>query len=96
VSCKNCGSYSINLHLHGRGTDNTDLCDVCYWIDKAENANTRLERGEHLISKFLGFVDQAKWAGYDISAMQNLQEDMRKFIRIARNTTSNCEAFGGG
>jgi len=34
--CKRCGSQAINPHLHGRGNDNLDLCDVCYWRDRAE------------------------------------------------------------
>ena len=29
--CTNCGSHAINQHMHGRGGDNLDLCDVCYW-----------------------------------------------------------------
>jgi hypothetical protein len=36
MSCKRCGSYAINPHLHGRDDSRPDLCDVCYWRDKAE------------------------------------------------------------
>lgn len=34
--CKECGSYAINPHCHGRepGVD-LDLCDVCYWRARA-------------------------------------------------------------
>ena len=30
-NCKNCGSYAINHHLHGRDGSDPDVCDVCYW-----------------------------------------------------------------
>lgn len=36
MKCK-CGSYAINPHLHGRDGSRNDLCDVCYWRNKAEN-----------------------------------------------------------
>jgi len=37
MKCKNCGSYAVNPHLHGREekTD-LDLCDVCYWRKRAD------------------------------------------------------------
>jgi len=36
-TCKRCGSFAINQHMHGRekGID-LDLCDVCYWRKRAE------------------------------------------------------------
>lgn len=48
MACKNCGSYAINPHLHGR-TDDVDLnlCDVCYWRTRAEvgdSVRTEIER----------------------------------------------------
>ena len=34
--CKQCGSYAINPHLHGRKENvDIDLCDVCYWRKRA-------------------------------------------------------------
>lgn len=36
-ACKNCGSYAINNHLHGRDGSKRDLCDVCFWRDKADS-----------------------------------------------------------
>ena len=36
-SCKVCGSYAINHHLHSRDGSVDDLCDVCYWREKAES-----------------------------------------------------------
>lgn len=36
--CKRCSSHAINPSLHGRqpGVD-LDLCDVCYWRQRAAN-----------------------------------------------------------
>lgn len=33
--CKECGSYAINHHCHGRDGSDGDLCDVCYWRKRA-------------------------------------------------------------
>lgn len=33
--CKECGSYAINLNVRGRDNSHPDLCDVCYWKQKA-------------------------------------------------------------
>lgn len=38
-SRRGCGSYAINLHQHGRDNTRTDLCDVCYWRNKNEEAD---------------------------------------------------------
>lgn len=42
--CKNCGSYAVNPHCHGRhaGID-LDLCDVCYWRLRADYLAAALE-----------------------------------------------------
>lgn len=35
--CKECGSYAINPHCHGREEAvDIDLCDVCYWRKRAD------------------------------------------------------------
>ena len=34
--CRQCGSYAINHHLHGRDGSGHDLCDVCYWRTRTE------------------------------------------------------------
>ena len=33
-----CGSFAINPYKRGRDASNNDLCDVCYWKDRAEKA----------------------------------------------------------
>ena len=36
TKCKECGSFAINHHLHGREGSDGDLCDVCYWRKRAQ------------------------------------------------------------
>lgn len=36
MKCRVCDSYAINHHLHGRDGTDPDLCDVCYWRNRAE------------------------------------------------------------
>lgn len=31
MRCRECSSYAINHHFHGRDGSDPDLCDVCYW-----------------------------------------------------------------
>ena len=60
MNCKQCGSYAINAHLHGRqkGID-LDYCDVCYWRFRAEKrietelaeARAEIERKDKLIEQ---------------------------------------------
>lgn len=38
VSCRVCSSCAINHHCHGRDGSDPDLCDVCYWRKRAEEA----------------------------------------------------------
>ena len=35
--CKRCGSYAINPQHHGRDNTDLDLCDVCFWRNRAEH-----------------------------------------------------------
>ena len=37
-SCIRCYSFAINHHSHGRDGSDPDLCDVCYWRKRAEEA----------------------------------------------------------
>ena len=40
--CSRCGSYAINPHLHGRDEKDLDLCDVCYWRKRYDEAVEKL------------------------------------------------------
>jgi hypothetical protein len=43
--CKRCGSYAINVRSHGRNdTESLDLCDVCFWRNRAEQHEALLEK----------------------------------------------------
>jgi len=36
--CIRCRSHAINHHRHGRDGSDPDLCDVCYWRKRADDA----------------------------------------------------------
>ena len=68
MKCKRCGSHAINHHLHDRDGSGPDLCDVCYWRDRAERAEVwqlfamRLENaGRYMASQVAG-EDAKRWA----------------------------------
>jgi hypothetical protein len=42
MKCAQCQSCAINPHLHGRDDTRLDLCDVCWWRNRAEAAQSRL------------------------------------------------------
>ena len=35
MKCKICRSMAINHHLHARDGSDPDLCDVCFWRNRA-------------------------------------------------------------
>jgi len=43
MTCKRCSSLAVNHHLHGRDGSDPELCDVCYWRKRAEDANVNIE-----------------------------------------------------
>jgi hypothetical protein len=67
MKCTRCSSYAINPHCHDRDDTRLDLCDVCWWRDKAEKAQARLailgEAGDALARFTEQETDRAKeWA----------------------------------
>jgi ribosome-binding protein aMBF1 (putative translation factor) len=46
MKCRVCGSYAINHHCHGRDGSDADLCDVCYWRERAESLRSTLDQEE--------------------------------------------------
>lgn len=54
--CKNCGSYAINHKHHGRDGSDPDLCDVCYWRERALMTNEKVRRYDWLV------VNNTKWS----------------------------------
>jgi len=38
-----CGSFAINHNMHGRDGTHRDLCDVCFWKNKAAKLEKRLD-----------------------------------------------------
>jgi hypothetical protein len=56
-SCKRCGSFAINPNLHGRDDTDLDLCDVCYWRKRAEEAAKIIQSlDERLEDKFKSLI----------------------------------------
>ena len=53
-----CGSFAINPNRHGRDVHNTDLCDVCYWKDRAEKVEQQAARYRKVIERFSKCGDQ--------------------------------------
>ena len=55
TKCKRCGSYAINAFLRDQCETGMDLCDVCYWRQKAESEAARCanycDQIEHLLSE---------------------------------------------
>lgn len=56
-TCKNCGSYAINLDKHGRDGTRPDLCDVCFWREKAGEL-------EKVINECYFLLDEWKCVNY--------------------------------
>jgi hypothetical protein len=52
-TCKQCGSHAINPHLHGREPDiDLNLCDVCYWRERAEKYKSAIDEVTLMVIKF--------------------------------------------
>jgi len=44
MKCKICGSMAINHHLHARDGSDPDLCDVCFWRNRANILAVEVKR----------------------------------------------------
>lgn len=68
--CK-CGSWAINLHLHGRDGSDDDLCDVCYWSTRAERLTRELAE---LKADRDSWIEQASQRAQEtVEAMQQVE-----------------------
>lgn len=66
-ACKECGSYAINHHCHGRDGTDGDLCDVCYWKKRAER--TPLSEDELKVARVKFFEDNGYFIRSDTFAV---------------------------
>lgn len=41
--CARCRGFAINLNDHGRDGGDPDLCDVCYWRNRADRFDQLVE-----------------------------------------------------
>ena len=64
-SCRVCGSYAINEHLHGRIPGaKPDLCDVCYWREVALEARVSRTKGNnknHIMTQKIKYQITGDW-----------------------------------
>ena len=68
--CK-CGSWAINLHLHGRDGSDDDLCDVCYWSTRAERLTREIAE---LKADRDSWIEQASQRAQEtVEAMQQVE-----------------------
>lgn len=65
MKCTRCSSYAINPHCHDRDDTRLDLCDVCWWRNRAEMLEshiTRLEHaGMHATLPDANVIDRREW-----------------------------------
>ena len=54
--CIKCGSYAINHGLHGRDGIDPDLCDVCYWRKRADDAADEIDRLRECLRNIRNFT----------------------------------------
>ena len=57
MPCKNCGSYAINPDHHGRDGTDLDLCDVCYWRKRSEDAQAEIRNNSALVNACHTFIN---------------------------------------
>lgn len=72
--CKNCGSYAINHHAHGRDGSDGHLCDVCYWRRRAEQHVAREPLTDEQIMDIsrAEFID-ARWPSTPIAVARAIE-----------------------
>lgn len=51
ATCKQCSSYAINHHCHGRNGSDGDLCDVCYWRKRARDSQRYQWLSDYLVGE---------------------------------------------
>jgi len=65
--CISCGSYAINPGQRGRGADNAELCDICYW-------RARVVRLEEFVKKTEVAFDDIGAVNWSRRARRALEE----------------------
>ena len=94
--CKDCGSYAINPHLHGRDLNDKDLCDVCYWRKRATNqmksVTIKNKKTNKLLLKIIhrkdGTIDMIKDAAMDDQITIDVRDDSN--CKVIFNTGEQC------
>lgn len=77
MKCK-CGSYAVNPHMHGRGDDNLDLCDVCYWKEKVKVLKKVITGWENSYGwKDQDYIDDAQELFNDTLKSLNIESEIK-------------------
>jgi len=76
--CKNCKSFAINPHLHGREpAKDLDLCDVCYW-----RTRSKTKEDQAIINATVELYNDAVWA---LEEDYNLDGDVGRSLKKVVN-----------
>ena len=83
-----CGSFAINPSKHDRDASNNDLCDVCYWKDRAEKAEQQAAQYKEtllVVNKLLTGIRKRNQGGYigDFDEISN-SNDRNLAIKLYR------------
>jgi ribosomal protein L32 len=85
--CKNCGSYAINHHLHGRDGSRNELCDVCYWREKYGELEQEFQDAKKLAKHILLFLVENK--GYTSTFSSEKELLIKEAKQIIERETVN-------
>jgi hypothetical protein len=81
MKCR-CGSYGINPHLHGRDGSRNDLCDVCYWRNKANTAIEENQKIRDISPKILEVIESGSCSSdCSIEFFQAIPNEVNAVIR---------------
>lgn len=79
MACIQCGSHAINLNTNGRDANLPNLCDVCYWKDRAHHAQRHSAAlqvlNDRLIHNLRGFVEDCMVTWDTHTVPKNVQFD---------------------
>lgn len=83
-NCKNCGSFAVNHHCHGRDGGDADLCDVCYWRKRANDARAALLS----VAATLAWTCSGECRAYDAYGHQGVIASPAEADAIAKSVLS--------
>ena len=93
MTCKICGSYAINEHLHGREKGKyLDLCDVCYWRKMFDSKTDYHEKAvKKLEAENKELRDKVKELTFDFETARELHLSQIELIKQLREKIKALE-----